>query len=120
MKRFAFAAAVTLLAATALAACGTTAPDTPEAARSGEPMLFFSSRSPHSIAHCLTEHLSHIDNHAGPGYTELGVGRSAKGYAWRVTLTPSGSGSNVRVEKAVEDDSVSEPELRFTIARCTT
>lgn len=82
-------------------------------------MVFSSSHSPRTIAGCLTSRLSHVDERSGAGFTELGFGRSSNGYAWLMTLTPTATGANVRVEKALDDDSVSEPELRFAIARCT-
>lgn len=120
MKRHTVAAAVAAFATAVLTGCGSTPLDTSDARSTDARMLFSSARSPHAIASCLTNRLSHVAERRGAGYTELGVGRSSNGYAWLVTLTPSASGSNVKVEKAVDDDSVSEPELRFAIARCTT
>lgn len=121
MKRLTLAAAVTTFATVALTACGGSAPlGTSNAGASDASMSFSSARSPRAIARCLTSRLSHVKEHTGAGYTELGLGHSSSGYAWLVTLTPSAAGSNVSVEKAVDDDSVSEPELRFAIARCTT
>ena len=122
MKRFAVAAPFTALAIAALTltACGSAPLGTSDGRGADALMLFSSARSPHAIASCLTNRLSHVAERRGAGYTELGVGRSSNGYAWLVTLTPAASGSNVKVEKAVDDDSVSEPELRFAIARCTT
>lgn len=104
----------------ALTACGSAPLDASNAGGTEAPMVFSSSREPQSIAQCMKSRVSRLDEHAGAGYIELGVGRSSGGYAWLVTLTPSAVGSNVRVEKAVENDSVSEPELRYAIARCTT
>ncbi len=120
MKRLTAAVAFTVFATAALTACGSAPLGTSNTRSAGAPTLFSSARSPHAIASCLTSRLSHVDERRGAGYTELGIGRSSNGYAWLVTLTPSASGSNVKVEKAVDDDSVSEPELRFAIARCTT
>ncbi|WP_147297950.1 sugar ABC transporter ATPase [Trinickia dinghuensis] len=121
MKRISLAAAaVTALATAMLTACGSAPLGTSNSGSSGTPMVFSSARSPRTIANCMRAHLSSVNERAGAGYTELDIGRSSNGYAWLVTLTSTGSGSNVRVEKAVEDDSVSEPELRFAIARCTT
>jgi hypothetical protein len=120
MKRLTVAAAFTACATATLTACGSAPLNTPNARGADAPMLFSSARSPHAIASCLTSRLSHVSERRGAGFTELGVGRSSNGYAWLVTLTQSASGSNVKVEKAIDDDSVSEPELRFAIARCTT
>ncbi|MDG0027066.1 sugar ABC transporter ATPase [Trinickia sp. Y13] len=119
MKRFPLSTAALALAAL-LTACGSTPQDSADARDASAPMAFSSSHSPRAIANCLTSRLSDVHRRAGAGYTELGVGRSASGYAWLITLAPSAAGSNVRVEQARPDDSVSEPELRFAIARCTT
>jgi hypothetical protein len=120
MKRFSLSVTV-LAGAVALAACGSP-PMTTGASLDGSsdaPMVFSSSRSPRAIARCLSGRLSHVDERNGAGFTELGIGHSSNGYAWLVTLAPTAVGSNVRVEKALDDDSVSEPALRFAIARCT-
>ncbi len=123
MNRSSLAAiALTLSAALLATACGS-APQNASNANAGRSdsfMAFSSARSPRAIARCLTSRLSRVDQRSGPGYTELGLGRSSSGYAWLVTLMPAAGGSNVKVEKAIDDDSVSEPELRFAIARCTT
>jgi hypothetical protein len=51
------------------------------------------------------------------GVSELLVGSNT----WLVTLTPSGYGSTVKVQKSTGDDGrLPEPEMRFDIARCTT
>jgi hypothetical protein len=120
MKRF-FLLVTLLAVAIGLAACGSP-PMTAGASNAGGSdslMMFSSSHSPRAIARCLSSRLSHVDERTGAGFTELGIGRSSNGYAWLMTLTPTAVGSNVRVEKALDDDSVSEPELRFAIARCT-
>jgi len=119
MKRFPLATAALALAVL-LTACGSAPQNSVGARDSSGPMAFSSSRAPRAIANCLTSRLSDVHRGAGAGYTELGVGRSANGYAWLITLTPAAGGSNVRVEQAHADDSVSEPELRLAIARCTT
>jgi hypothetical protein len=120
MKRFPLsitAAALTI----GLTACGSPPPmgGASTGSSADAPMVFSSSRSPRAIANCLSSRLSHVDKRTGAGFTELGFGRSSNGYAWLMTLTPTATGANVRVEKALDDDSVSEPELRFAIARCT-
>ncbi|MGN6318020.1 sugar ABC transporter ATPase [Trinickia sp.] len=120
MKRFSLAVAPLALTVALLSACGSAPQHVSGSSGADSFMSFSSSRSPRTIARCLTSRLSQVSEHTGPGYTELDVGRSASGYAWLVTLMPIASGSNVKVEKAVDDDSVSEPELRFAIARCTT
>jgi hypothetical protein len=103
-----------------LAACGSAPPMGASTSSSSDaPMVFSSARSPGAIAHCMSSRLSHVGQRTGAGFTELGFGRSSNGYAWLMTLTPTATGANVRVEKALDDDSVSEPELRFAIARCT-
>jgi hypothetical protein len=119
MKRFPLSLAVAAAFAIGLAACGAPPMTSSSAGGSAAPMVFSSSRSPRAIAKCLSGRLSHVDERTGAGFTELGFGRSSNGYAWLMTLTPTAAGSNVRVEKALDDDSVSEPELRFAIARCT-
>lgn len=120
MKRLTLATAA-LAPAVLLIACGSTTPQNSANTRDASaPMAFSSSRSPRAIANCLTGRLSGVHRRTGAGYTELGVGRSADGYAWLITLAPSTAGSNVRVEQTRGDDSVSEPELRLAIARCTT
>jgi hypothetical protein len=118
MTRLPQAAAVMAIATAALAACGSAPQSASNADDTGAPMVFSSSREPHAIAACLRGRISRIDERTGPGYVELGVGRSSSGYGWLITLTPLPAGSNVRVEKAVENDSVSEPALRYAIARC--
>ncbi|HEX7682051.1 MAG TPA: sugar ABC transporter ATPase [Trinickia sp.] len=122
MNRLPLATLAAALTAAVLAACGTAAQDASNtnSGRSDSFMAFSSTRPPHAIARCLTSRLSRVDERSGPGYTELGLGRSSNGYAWLVTLMPAGGGSNVKVEKVIDDESVSEPELRFAIARCTT
>lgn len=119
MKALSLAAAVIALSIT-LTGCGSAPPYGTSERASDAAMAFSSARSPRSIANCLSSRLSGVDRRTGAGYTELGLGRSASGYAWLVTLKPSAIGSNVTVEKVIDNDSVSEPELRFAIARCTT
>ena len=120
MQRYLLASTLALALAAALTACGSPTPRVSSASGSDAFMAFSSSRSPRAIARCLTSRLSRVDERTGPGYTELDVGRTGSGYAWLITLTPIAGGSNVKVEKAVDDESISEPELRFAIARCTT
>lgn len=119
MKRRPLAIAPLALTVALLSACGSSPQHVSAAGGTDSFMAFSSSRSPRTIARCLTSRLSQVNERTGPGYTELDIGRSSSGYAWLVTLMPIVSGSNVKVEKAVDDDSVSEPELRFAIARCT-
>ncbi|WP_442807623.1 hypothetical protein [Trinickia soli] len=119
MKAFSLATAVIALSIT-LTGCSSAQRSGTSARASDAPMVFSSARSPRSIANCLSSRLAGVDRRMGAGYTELGLGRSANGYAWLVTLKPSAVGSNVTVEKVIDNDSVSEPELRFAIARCTT
>lgn len=99
----------------ALAACGSASG--PEL-RSSAPVIYVSSaRTPSDVASCLEERLPSVSASRVGGVSELLVGSNT----WLVTLTPSGYGSTVKVQKSAGDDSrLPEPEMRFDIARCTT
>ncbi|HTH61340.1 MAG TPA: sugar ABC transporter ATPase [Paraburkholderia sp.] len=102
-----------------LAACGST-PMPPDEASADAPMVYVSSlRSPSSIASCLKDRLPRVRTSKDGQATELAVGSSSHA-SYFVTLTPSSSGSVVRV---THDPSASndppEGEMRFHIARCT-
>lgn len=125
-KIFAFLAVFPLLG---LAACGSS----PSASNgsgtsaalaahsSDSAMAFTSRRAPTAIASCLSSrlHSVHRASASASGGTELAIGNGARADTWRITLVPAGSGSAVNVRKPSSDDgSVSEPELRYYIARC--
>jgi len=109
-------ATLTALAATiALAACSSTSG--PEL-RASKPVIHVSSaRTASDVSSCLERMLPSVETTRANGSTELVVGPNA----WLVTLTPSGYGSIVKVQKSEgEYSGLPEPELRFDIARCTT
>ncbi|SAL48204.1 hypothetical protein [Caballeronia telluris] len=108
--------AVSAVTATiALAACSSTSG--PEL-RASKPVIYVSSaRTASDISSCLERMLPSAQTTRNAGSTELLVGPNA----WLVTLTPSGYGSTVKVQKSDgEYSGLPEPELRFDIARCTT
>jgi hypothetical protein len=92
----------------ALAACSSTSE--PEL-RASKPVIHVSSaRTASDISSCLERMLPSVQ-----------TTRNAGSNAWLVTLTPSGYGSIVKVQKSDgEYGGLPEPELRFDIARCTT
>lgn len=102
-----------------LAACGST--PTPSGEASGAaPMVYVSSqRTPASIASCLDDHVSRVRTSRHGVTTQLAIGSSSSP-SYIVTLTPSATGTVVRV---THDPSVSndppEDKMRFHIARCT-
>lgn len=102
-------------AAIALAACSSTSGP---ALRASQPVIYVSSaRTASDISSCLERMLPSAQTTRNAGSTELLVGPNA----WLVTLTPSGYGSVVKVQKSDgEYGGLPEPELRFDIARCTT
>lgn len=106
-------ACVLASAAAALAACGSTSG--PEL-RASKPVIYVSSaRTASDVSSCLQRMLPSAQITRDQGSTELLVGSNA----WLVTLTPSGYGSIVKVQRAASDDGgVPEPELRFDVARC--
>ena len=99
----------------ALAACGSASG--PEL-RSSAPVIYVSSaRTASEVASCLEDRLPSVSASRVGGVSELVVGSNT----WLVTLTPSGYGSTVKVQKSAGDDGrLPEPEMRFDIARCTT
>jgi hypothetical protein len=123
-KIFAALAALPLLG---LAACGSSptvsnnaglSPAT-AARASDSAMAFTSHRSPSSITSCLSSRMRGVHRASSGTATELVIGNGARANAWRITLAPAGAGSAVNVHKPSSDDgSVSEPELRYHIARC--
>jgi len=102
-----------------IAACSSSSG--PSALSGPQPMVYASSqRSPSFIAQCLASRLSAVHTSKHDGATELSVG-PASNSAYLVTLTPSGSGSVIKVVRpAGGPDDPSEPEMRFSIARCVT
>jgi hypothetical protein len=104
-----------LLSSLALAACGSASG--PEL-RASKPVIYVSTqRTPADVASCLEERLPSVSASRVGGASELTVGSNA----WLVTLTPSGYGSIVKVQKSDGDyGRLPEPEMRFDIARCTT
>ncbi|MGU7778738.1 sugar ABC transporter ATPase [Burkholderia sp. PU8-34] len=111
MKRF-----LLLLPAAVLAACGS-APSSDTAA-SGSPganaMIYVSSQRPAgAIANCLGSRLSSVHRSQHNGVTDIRVGSRS----YFVTLTPSGAGSVIRVERGSGSEPPEEA-MRFAIARC--
>lgn len=91
----------------------------PTARASDAAMAFTSRRTPPSIASCLASRMRGVHRASEGRATELAIGNGARADTWHVTLTPSGAGSAVDVRRPSSDDgSVSEPELRYHIARC--
>ncbi|PCE33008.1 putative periplasmic lipoprotein [Burkholderia ubonensis] len=110
MKRF-----LLLLPATAvLAACGS-APTSESAAESGaQAMIYVSSQRPaDAIANCLDSRLSDVQRSHHGGVTDITVGSRS----YFVTLTPSGSGSVIKVVRGTASEPPEEA-MRFAIARC--
>ena len=99
----------------ALAACGSA---NGPALRASTPLIYVSTnRAPADVFSCLEDKLPSVSTSMAGGVSELLVGRDA----WLVTLTPSGYGSTVKVQKSADDyGRLPEPEMRFDIARCTT
>lgn len=82
-------------------------------------MSFTSRRTPTAIASCLSSRMHGVHRTTGGATTELAIGSGGHDDTWRITLTPAGAGSAVNVRKPSSDDgSVSEPEMRYHIARC--
>ncbi|AIO38657.1 sugar ABC transporter ATPase [Burkholderia sp. AU19243] len=108
MKRF-----LLLLPAALLAACGS-APSSDSAASGSAPMIYVSSTRPaHAIANCLDSRLSGTEQSQHNGVTDITVGSRS----YFVTLTPSGSGSVVKVVRGSGSEPAEEA-MRFAIARC--
>lgn len=85
--------------------------------RASKPLIHVSSaRAAADISSCLEGRLPSVATTRVSGVTELRVGRNA----WLVTLTPSGYGAIVKVQKSDGGGSLPEEEMRFDIARCTT
>lgn len=120
-------AALAALPLLGLAACGSsptasnsagTSPGLASGA-SNSAMYFTSRRAPTAIASCLSSRMRGVHRTGGGAATELAIGSGARADTWHITLTPAGAGSAVNVHKPASDDgSVSEPELRYHIARC--
>ncbi|GLU32409.1 sugar ABC transporter ATPase [Trinickia caryophylli] len=117
-KPFAALAAFTLLGLTACGSAPTPSAQTggaPAAARGSDSLMAFTSRRPATaIASCLEDRVHAVRRTAGGTATQLEVGRQA----WLITLAPAGSGTAVNVRRSADDGPVSEPEMRFHIARC--
>jgi len=109
MKRF-----LLLLPAALLSACGT-APSSDSAASSGAaPMMYVSSQRPaYAIANCLDSRLPGTEQSQHNGVTDIAVGSNS----YFVTLTPSGSGSVVKVVRGSGSEPPEET-MRFALARC--
>ncbi|MGF6771723.1 hypothetical protein P3T18_004210 [Paraburkholderia sp. GAS199] len=117
MKRIFLAVPVVALTA-ALAACGSSSGPARDASL---PLVYVSSqRTPAYIANCLQDRLSRVRASSVGGATELAVGSDSNN-SYFVTLTPSNSGSVIKVmHPANAPDDPPEPEMRFDIARCAT
>jgi hypothetical protein len=114
---------VLLPALAVLAACtSASGPGGSAEVRTSEPMIYVhSARQPDDITACLHERVFSVHESSVGSATELAIGSRASSADWLITLTPSGGGSNVKVQKSVNgSDDIPEPELRFDIARCTT
>ncbi|KVT21080.1 hypothetical protein [Burkholderia ubonensis] len=112
MKRF----LLLLPAVAVLAACGS-APmsDSSGSADSGAgAMIYVSSQRPaDAIANCLDSRLSDVQRSHHGGVTDITVGSRS----YFVTLTPSGSGSVIKVVRGTASEPPEEA-MRFAIARC--
>lgn len=105
--------AASLAALSVMAACGSTAG--PEL-RASSPLIYVAStRSSADVASCLEDRLPSPSTSTVGNVSELRVGSDA----WLVTLTPTARGSTVKVQKSDRDGGLSEPEMRFDIARCS-
>ncbi|MGS0891417.1 sugar ABC transporter ATPase [Burkholderia stagnalis] len=102
-----------LPAAALLAACGS-APSSNPAAAGDAPMIYVSSQRPaDAIANCLDDRLSGTEQSRHDGVTDMTVGSRS----YFVTLTPTGSGSVIRVMRGSGSEPPEEA-MRFAIARC--
>jgi hypothetical protein len=106
MKKVLLPAVMVLAACSSASGPGMSGPEV----RASEPLIYIrSARQPDDITACLHEKVFSV--------RETRVGS----VDWLITLTPSGNGSIVMVQKSVDaSDDIPEPELRFDIARCTT
>ncbi|WP_406806985.1 sugar ABC transporter ATPase [Burkholderia semiarida] len=108
MKRF-----LLLLPAALLAACGST-PSSDSAGSGAAPMIYVSSQRPaYAVANCLDSRLSGTEQSQHNGVTDIAVGSNS----YFVTLTPSGSGSVIKVVRGSGNEPAEEA-MRFAIARC--
>ncbi|CAB3792705.1 sugar ABC transporter ATPase [Pararobbsia alpina] len=115
---------VLLPAVVALAACssangpGMSGPEV----RASAPLIYVqSARQPDDITACLHERVFSVHETSVGSATEIAIGPRSNAVDWLITLTPSGNGSIVKVQKSANaSDDIPEPELRFDIARCTT
>ncbi|WP_233272764.1 sugar ABC transporter ATPase [Paraburkholderia acidisoli] len=84
-------------------------------------MIYASSaRTASSVASCLEDRLSRVRTARDGNTTRMSVGSSSNA-SYFVTLTPSGSGSVIRVvHGTAESSDPPEEEMRFAVARCTT
>ncbi|AOJ79093.1 sugar ABC transporter ATPase [Burkholderia ubonensis] len=107
MKRF----LLLLPTVAVLAACGSA----PTSDSSGSaPMIYVSSQRPaDAIANCLDSRLSDVQRSHHGGVTDITVGSRS----YFVTLTPSGSGSVIKVVRGTASEPPEEA-MRFAIARC--
>ena len=115
-------AALAILMLIAVSACSLAPPPSTQAgatpavaARATDSLIAFTSgRAPSAIANCLTDRVHGVHRTAAGSATQLSVGSDA----WVITLTPAGGGTTVNVRKSADDEAISEPEMRFHIARC--
>ncbi|KVZ52332.1 hypothetical protein [Burkholderia ubonensis] len=108
-----------LPAVAVLAACGS-APTSDSSDSSGSAdsgagaMIYVSSQRPaDAIANCLDSRLSDVQRSHHGGVTDITVGSRS----YFVTLTPSGSGSVIKVVRGTASEPPEEA-MRFAIARC--
>lgn len=111
---------VLLLSTVLLVACSSTTSG-PEV-RASAPLIYVqSARQAADITECLQEKVLSMRETSYANTTELAIGPRASHIDWLITLTPSGSGAIVKVQRSSgASDDLPEPELRFDIARCTT
>ncbi|AJX12283.1 hypothetical protein [Burkholderia ubonensis] len=105
-----------LPAVAVLAACGSAqTSDSSGSADSGAgAMIYVSSQRPaDAIANCLDSRLSDVQRSHHGGVTDITVGSRS----YFVTLTPSGSGSVIKVVRGTASEPPEEA-MRFAIARC--
>ncbi|WP_010089581.1 hypothetical protein [Burkholderia ubonensis] len=112
MKRF----LLLLPAVAVLAACGSapTSDSSGSTASGAGAMIYVSSQRPaDAIANCLDSRLSDVQRSHHGGVTDITVGSRS----YFVTLTPSGSGSVIKVVRGTASEPPEEA-MRFAIARC--
>jgi hypothetical protein len=118
MKKVLVPAVMVLAACSSASGPGMSGPEV----RASEPLIYVhSARQPDDITACLHEKVFSVRETSVGSATEITIGQRSSTVDWLITLTPSGNGSIVKVQKSVNaSDDIPEPELRFDIARCTT